>query len=129
MYGTVPPPCDHMKRMSGQRRDRAVGQQTHNRSRRIEYKLHTAILSIRKNSLRAARRAVGVAKHNRLPPVQFLHQRSECGIAEVFASVARKHARAVRLERIKGVFEFEKGAFHIRQAAKWRTGRSGRDNP
>ena len=56
-----------------------------------------------------------MAKHDRLPPVQLIHQRSECGVAEIFALVAGKHARAVRLERIEGVFEFEKGTFDIRE--------------
>src|SRR5580704_13432841 len=37
----------------------------------------------------AASRAIGVTKHDGLPPVQFLHQRSKSRIAEIFSAVAR----------------------------------------
>src|ERR1700716_3290604 len=93
--------------------DGCAGKQTDNRAGRIENKLHPAILSIAKDSLGAARGAVGMAKHHSLSPVQLIHHGSKCGIAKIFAPVTRKHARAVSLERIEGVFDFAQRAFNV----------------
>jgi len=53
----------------------------------VSNNLHTAILPIRKNGLSSARCTKGLAKHDRLPPVQFNPSRSESEFAKIFASV------------------------------------------
>ena len=77
----------------------------------------------------AAFRFYGMKKDHSLAPVQFTHHRLKRRVAGIFSLVAGHHAHAVGLERVLAVFNFAKSCRQRRAEERWRTCRSGRDDP
>ncbi len=112
----MPPLCDQMKRMSGQRNavPAFAEDQAGDRPRGVGGEFDGADRNAFDHAGAAGRRGrMGV--NHRLAPVELLEHRHEGRIAEIFAAVAGEQADAVGLEHVERVLDLAQAAFGIGQ--------------
>ena len=115
--GMVPPPCEKMNLMSGQREAVPVNSRLAIvREVSVPYSMIGAGTPAMR--LRQQFAAGRMGEDDRLAPIELVHHRRKGGIAEPFVAVAREQPDAVGLERVERIVD-------LAQAARRRSG-SGR---